>query len=340
MSIFKAPKAPDPMKTAQAQGAANTGTAIAQQLLNQTDQTTPWGSVDYSQTGTASYVDPLTGKTTKIPQFMQTTTLNAADQGLLDQERLFDKNANQIAIDQAGRAGAALSQPMNINNEAVEARLMELGRKRLDPAFGQQRADLDQKLANQGIAIGSEAYKRAMEYQGQKENDAYNQLLLQGRGRAVDEAIVERQTPINEMMALMGGQQVNQPQFSQTPQVGVQGVDYAGMVQNQYNQQMGARNAAFGALGGMAGTALGGWASNGFATSDRRAKKDVKKIGKLAEGLNAYSFKYKGDTSPFQQVGVMAQEAEKVAPESVAMGDDGYKKVHYGRLASAMAGRA
>jgi hypothetical protein len=217
---------------------------------------------------------------------------------------------------------------------------MELGRKRLDPAFGQQRADLDQKLANQGIAIGSEAYKRAMEYQGQKENDAYNQLLLQGRGRAVDEAIVERQTPINEMMALMGGQQVNQPQFSQTPQVGVQGVDYAGMVQNQYNQQMGARNAAFGALGGMAGTALGGWASNGFATSDRRAKKDVKKIGKLAEGLNAYSFKYKGDTSPFQQVGVMAQEAEKVAPESVAMGDDGYKKVHYGRLASAMAGRA
>jgi hypothetical protein len=335
MSIFKAPKAPDPMKTAQAQGAANTGTAIAQQLLNQTDQTTPWGSVDYSQTGTASYVDPLTGKTTKIPQFMQTTTLNAADQGLLDQERLFDKNANQIAIDQAGRAGAALSQPMNINNEAVEARLMELGRKRLDPAFGQQRADLDQKLANQGIAIGSEAYRRAMEYQGQKENDAYNQLLLQGRGRAVDEAIVERQTPINEMMALMGGQQVTQPQFSSTPQVGVQGVDYAGMVQNQFNQQSQSRNAALGALGGMAGTALGGW-----AMSDRKAKKNVHKIGKLAEGLNAYSFKYKGDTSPFQQVGVMAQEAEKVAPESVAEGSDGYKRVHYGRLASAMAGRA
>jgi hypothetical protein len=293
--------------------------------------------VDYSQTGTASYVDPLTGKTTKIPQFMQTTTLNPADQGLLDQERLFDKNANQIAIDQAGRAGEALSKPMNINNEAVEARLMELGRKRLDPAFGQQRADLDQKLANQGIAIGSEAYKRAMEYQGQKENDAYNQLLLQGRGRAVDEAIVERQTPINEMMALMGGQQVNQPQFSSTPQVGVQGVDYAGMVQNQYNQQMGARNAAIGAVGSMAGTAaqaLGGWAG-----SDRRMKKNVHKIGKLAEGLNAYSFKYKGDTSPFQQVGVMAQEAEKVAPEAVAEGSDGYKRVHYGRLASAMAGR-
>jgi hypothetical protein len=335
MSIFKAPKAPDPMKTAQAQGAANTGTAIAQQLLNQTDQTTPWGSVDYSQTGTASYVDPLTGKTTKIPQFTQTTTLNPADQGLLDQERLFDKNANQIAIDQAGRAGEALSKPMNINNEAVEARLMELGRKRLDPAFTQQRGDLDQKLANQGIAIGSEAYKRAMEYQGQKENDAYNQLLLQGRGRAVDEAIVERQTPINEMMALMGGQQVNQPQFSSTPQVGVQGVDYAGMVQNNYNQKVGSQNALMGAIGGAAGTALGGW-----MMSDRKAKKNIHKIGKLAEGLNAYSFKYKGDTSPFQQVGVMAQEAEKVAPESVAEGSDGYKRVHYGRLASAMAGRA
>jgi hypothetical protein len=117
-------------------------------------------------------------------------------------------------------------------------------------------------------------------------------------------------------------------------------VDYAGMVQNQFNQQNQSRNAALGALGGMAGTALGGWASGGFATSDRRAKKDIKKIGKLGEGLNAYSFRYKGDMSPFQQDGVMAQEAEKVAPESVAMGDDGYKRVHYGRLASAMAGRA
>lgn len=44
-----APAAPDPYKTADAQAKANIETAIAQTLLNQTNQRTPWGSVTYNQ---------------------------------------------------------------------------------------------------------------------------------------------------------------------------------------------------------------------------------------------------------------------------------------------------
>lgn len=44
-----APAMPDPYKTADAQAKANIDTAIAQTLLNQTNQVTPWGSVTYRQ---------------------------------------------------------------------------------------------------------------------------------------------------------------------------------------------------------------------------------------------------------------------------------------------------
>lgn len=64
--------------------------------------------------------------------------------------------------------------------------------------------------------------------------------------------------------------------------------------------------------------------------SDRRAKKDIKKVGKTDDGLNIYTYKYKGGEDT--HMGVMAQEAEKKHPEAVKTGPDGYKRVNYGLL--------
>jgi len=50
-----APVAPDPVKTAEAQGTMNQNTATTQQLLNMTNQVTPDGSLTYNQTGTNSF---------------------------------------------------------------------------------------------------------------------------------------------------------------------------------------------------------------------------------------------------------------------------------------------
>src|SRR5690606_17289643 len=47
----RAPKAPDPWETAAAQGAWNSFTAQQQQAMNMVGQNTPWGSLDYQQTG-------------------------------------------------------------------------------------------------------------------------------------------------------------------------------------------------------------------------------------------------------------------------------------------------
>ncbi len=46
-----APKAPDPVATANAQAGMNRDTAITQYGLNATNQVTPWGSLNYSQIG-------------------------------------------------------------------------------------------------------------------------------------------------------------------------------------------------------------------------------------------------------------------------------------------------
>ena len=52
--MVSTPKAPDPTATAAAQGAINKQTAIAHTELNNQNQVTPYGSISYTQTGTAS----------------------------------------------------------------------------------------------------------------------------------------------------------------------------------------------------------------------------------------------------------------------------------------------
>ena len=64
--------------------------------------------------------------------------------------------------------------------------------------------------------------------------------------------------------------------------------------------------------------------------SDRRMKKDAKKVGESADGIPIYEFRYKGDKrkSGPKQVGMMAQDVEKVAPEAV-VDVGGLKAVDY-----------
>jgi hypothetical protein len=62
--------------------------------------------------------------------------------------------------------------------------------------------------------------------------------------------------------------------------------------------------------------------------SDERLKDDIAPVGKLFDGQNVYSYRYKGDDTP--RIGLMAQEVEKRTPEAVVE-IGGYKAVDYGR---------
>jgi hypothetical protein len=256
------PPAPDPVKTAQAQTESNVKTSTTQQQLNMVDQTNPYGSQSYTQTGT--WADGT-------PKFAMNTTLSPEEQRNQDQQWEFDNLTNQLGINQTKKLTGLLDTPFKIDNAATEGRLMELGRARLDPILQERNAALESKLYNQGVMPGTEAYDRAMRADSQGQNDAYNQLLLGGRAQAATELQAERNQPINEITALMSGGQVNQPTFGSTPQTSVANTDVAGITQAGYEnslipwKQKNAENAAMmGGLFSLGGAALGGWGSGGF----------------------------------------------------------------------------
>ena len=264
----KAPAPPDPKETAGAQVAQNIGTAIAQQGFNNVNQVTPDGTLTYTQTGTTKWTDPNTGRVYDLPQWTATQTLSDAQQAIKNRNDAAQRNMAGIARDQSGRLGKLLGKPVDLSNEATEARLMELGRSRLDPALDRRRESAVTRLSNQGIKEGSEAFDRAMSRLNEGENDAYNQLLLTGRGQAVQEALTERNQPINETTALLSGSQVSMPSFVNPNTANIANVDRAGLEHAAYQAKYGAwqqeQQNKQAVMGGLFGLASGGLAGGYF----------------------------------------------------------------------------
>lgn len=83
------------------------------------------------------------------------------------------------------------------------------------------------------------------------------------RAQALSELYAARNQPINEIAALLGGAQVQQPSFVNTPQTNIATTDYAGLVgqnfnqqQQNYQQKMAQQNAILGGLFGLGGAAI------------------------------------------------------------------------------------
>ena len=72
------------------------------------------------------------------------------------------------------------------------------------------------------------------------------------------------------------------------------------------------------------------YAPNNYIISDIRLKRDIALLSRLDNGLGLYRYRYLWSDQVY--VGVMAQEVEKVMPEAVARGADGYLRVDYQRL--------
>lgn len=110
--MVSSPSAPDPYKTADAQSQYNQNTAVTQQLLNMTDQVTPYGNVTYTPNGTTSITSP-DGKTYQVPRFTQTTTLNNQQQQTLDQQQQAATNIASTANNLSNAGLSGLSQAVD-----------------------------------------------------------------------------------------------------------------------------------------------------------------------------------------------------------------------------------
>jgi hypothetical protein len=250
------PKPPDPVATAEAQAGMNRDTGISQQLLNMVDTNNPWGSTSYSQNGTTGYTDS-TGKFVSIPQFTQTTTLSPSQQAIFDQAQSAEGNLAGIAKTQSQQVADTLSKPFSFDNQDAEKWAYDLGAERILPEQQRQESALRTHLVNAGIRPGTQAWDVEMSRQGRTNDDQLSQLMLNGRNQAFSEAVATRNQPLNELSALLSGSQVSNPaQMSgPTPQTSVGGVDYSGLIEQNYAQKSANQNALMGGLFGLAGAA-------------------------------------------------------------------------------------
>lgn len=250
------PDAPKPLDSGQLANTQRTENARAAQQnagwnrLNQRDQF--GNTMNFQRVGTDADGNP---------RFQLQQALGATGRNI-------QRGMNGLANQFFEGANNYLSNPFQVDSE-VEGRLYNLGASRVDPRMQQSRAALQQQLANQGIAVGSEAYTNAMRDFGQQENDAYNSLALQARGQAYNEALGERQQGISELGGLAGlgvqyGMNASNPNFQNYAQIGIPAIDTIGLEQmrygqemDQYNQQMQQNNAFMGGLAGLGGTLLG-----------------------------------------------------------------------------------
>lgn len=240
------------------------------------------------------------------------------------------------AIDSATRQenDARLGAILNAGQE--QSRLAGLARDKASFENSAQAQNFNQALAAAGF--GNDA--KQQNFQNTNTTTAANNALADQRFNAeqakmtaqnsarsqyLNELYAQRNQPINEISSLLSGAQVNSPNFVPTQGVSIPNVDYAGLVQQDYANKVGAYNSKQAGIGSI----LGGIA--GLASlSDERAKKDIKKVG----GLYEYRYKGEGKNAP-KRIGVMAQEVEKVRPEAVERGADGLRRVDYGLLFSA-----
>jgi hypothetical protein len=151
-------------------------------------------------------------------------------------------------------------------------------------------------------------------------------LQNQARQQGVNERTTLRGANLNEIMAILGGGQVQLPQQQAANPVDIVGpalAGYQGQL-SQYNQAQANRSSTFGNL-----LSLGGNIAGAAILSDIRVKEmatPLRKHPKLP--IDLYIYRYKGgDTS----IGVMAQDVEKVLPEAVTE-IGGIKHVDYGVL--------
>jgi hypothetical protein len=335
-----APATPDYVGAANATAAGNVEAARATAAANRTNQVTPYGNLTYTANpGTDPYGNTL---------YTATQTLSPEQQDILNKTNTLNSGLMETANTGLNYANKVLSEP-GVDTSKLPSYGINPGEtysdaimRRLQPQIAQENEMSDAQLANQGIAQGTEAYNNAKRTLAMSQNDRQLGAITSGMNtglnanqQAFQQEAYNQMQPINVINALRTGSQVQNPTYANTPQqANTAGPDILGATQAQYNSDLNAYNAQQASGGGFMSGLMGLGKAAITSYSDERLKTDIKKIGSFDNGLNIYSYHYKDgyDLPEGKQVGVMAQEVEKIIPEAVVEMPNGFKGVNYAML--------
>jgi hypothetical protein len=231
-------------------------------------------------------------------------------------------DARFAAIGQAGgeqqRMNAMTAQEAAFQNEAQQQQynqnqgLASFGNQAMGQTFTQNAA-----LASFGNA--GLAQQMAQAQSGFNADQA-------ARNAWMNEQYTKRNQPINEITSLLSGSQVSNPNFVNTPGSQIPTTDIGGLVNQNFQNQMGVYNQQNqnwqSTMGGILG--LGAGAITKY--SDERMKENVDHVGTVfaynedaeREKLPIYEYQYKDDPASLRHVGPMAQDVKKVDPKAVS----------------------
>lgn len=274
-------KLPDPWATAQAQLGMQRSLNAQTNALNRPDQITPYGSTTWDKN-----------------HRVQTQTLNPDVQAALTSQQQTQHSLADMGQNKIGQVQNAMSQPLDTSSmqpwqstdfsslgampqadqttrQHVQDAMYGQFTTAMDPQYAQQDAQLRNRLAQQGITQGSDAYNTETGNFMRNKNLAYTQALndaivgggnqmaqqfgmqMQGRQQGANEimssananntlrqnelsqAAYLRGLPLSDMNALFGfgSTQASQaPGFNQAP--ASIAPDYAGMVGQNYASQL------------------------------------------------------------------------------------------------------
>lgn len=275
MSKPKAPQPPDYVGAAHQQGLENIQAAIAQGVMNRPNQTNPYGSQTWNQTGNFDM-----GNGISLPQFTNNTQLSPTGQKLFDKSNALSTGMMDLGDFSLKNAQGALSKPFDpsANRDSIVDSMYRRQTRLLDPYYKQQGENTEANLVAKGFSTGNEGYTRAMDnFQRNKDSayqDAMDRASITGAQQAIQESLISRNQPLTELNAIRTGAMPGMPQFGQQTQAGnvgaspvMAGTQAAGAAGMQgYGIQAGNYNNMMSGLSNLgAGYFMGGGGMGGLA---------------------------------------------------------------------------
>jgi len=310
----------------------NAGVSAQQAILSRLDPTIQAGDVSFRQTlanqglapGTAAYDAAFRNREMSKNDLYNQAALQGINLDMsARQQGLNELNTLGTFGNQAQLAGAGLYNQAVSQNFGQGITANQLKNQAIAQNFG-QGVTADQ-LYNSAV---NQNFNQALAAQ-QANNAAQNQQFQQNLGNS-QFGMALRQQPINEVIGLMGGSQIQLPQFQgfQGSQVapaptfaGTQAQGQADM--SRYGIQQAGNNATTQGLFSALGTA-----AMLAKFSDRRLKSNIVQVGTHPLGIGIYEYDIFGN----RERGVMADEVATVMPDAIVPHESGYMMVNYGKL--------
>jgi len=241
------------------------------------------------------------------------------------QNQLYGQNANNVQL--ANQAQQQL-YGQNLGN----AQFTNQAQNQL---YGQNANNVQMANAAQQQLYGQNLNNAQLANQAQQQLYGQNLNNAQFGNQAVQQSLAQqsalRSQPLNEILGLMGGSQIQLPQFQgyQGAQVAPAPTFAGAQAQGQnamqnYGIQQSGNNALTSGLFG----ALTSGAMLASKFSDRRLKSNIVQVGIHPLGIGIYEYDIFGN----RERGVMADEVAKVMPEAIIQTSSGYMMVNYGKL--------